>query len=143
MAVSDSVPVAKKTLGILTASGEVLRVAFEDDVAESAMRVVDWNRSHSTIIVGYIKYVRGRFLTLHEIEIQNGFHPEEMPMQVTVHSSLDGKNVDRSTVPHLAYQSGNYSHYTTRVSANNLAIQISGQFNLSSLDLKFSNHGKR
>lgn len=95
----------------------------------------------SVLFMGKYQYVRQRGLEIHEVELENvkvgaDFKIEAFP-------TLDGKNYQPSVQGFLSESSGNYRKFLfSSMVGKNISLMFTGRFNIVSLVLWFSPHGR-
>jgi hypothetical protein len=104
----------------LQRSGAVQRLAFEDSAI----------CNDSVLIFGKLQHTRGRVTTLNSVEIENGYPGE---MNLTILTSLDGKNWMPDLLPLPQIVTKNLTSYLTRVTGINHSFKITGTFNIVSM----------
>ena len=95
----------------------------------------------SIMLLGKYQYVRQRMLELHEVELENvrtgaDFRIEALP-------ALDGKNFQAPVAGYLRQDTGDYRDYMfDDCVGTNVSLLFKGKFNILSLVLWFSPHGR-
>lgn len=92
------------------------------------------------ILLGKYQYVRQRALQLDEISIENVLSPDYAV--VKLFTALDGKT-NAVSDPYVTSVSGYQMNFGCRAVGLNHSLMIRGDFNLNSIILRFSLHGKR
>lgn len=150
-------PAPKDTMLVAARDGRLYLVDFSEYPHLDDPTEIDWAKSKSKIVLGKLQYVRGRWITLEEIEFENVTQPyltqDNCPQcqipdglqnsQVTVFGSDDGKNITSTSHPYTLNQDGRYMHTGCRVTAKNFQVQLTGIYNINTITLTFHNHGKR
>lgn len=95
----------------------------------------------SVLFMGKYQYVRQRGLELHELELEN--IKTGADFRVQAFPTLDGKNYLPSVDGYLTESSGNYRKYLfSSMVGKNISLLFTGRFNIISLVLWFSPHGR-
>jgi hypothetical protein len=100
------------------------------------------------LVLGKFQYVRDRFITLQELDIecpQDSTLLETQNFSVVVLPTLNGKNFEAAQIPtvNAARTSKDLKAYNSRITGQNLAIAIKGCFDISSLQMRLTMEGKR
>ena len=123
------IEIPKQSIGFLQANG--------------AIKILDFGAYSSTslgvIALGKYQYVRARLMQLDTISIENVY--DQNTFSLTVLTALDGKNT-ATTTPYKLTSAGTLAVYGTRAIGINHSFIIKGNFQLSTLVLKFSLGGK-
>ena len=124
------VEIPKQSISFLQADGTVLVVDYDPYIANT----------QGLILLGKYQYVRGRLLTLEEIDVENVMRWSNF--KCVLFSALDGKNMTNKTLAPVdnASQLGTFN---TRTTALNHSIMFQGGFNVESIVLTFHVNGKR
>lgn len=144
-----AVPTPKNTLIVAQQDGRLYSVDFSDQPQLEDPGTINWDLSVSKLILGKVQQTRTRFLTLEELEFENVVETAEVPsgyvddMQITIFSSLDGKNVSATSLPTTATPAGGYVKANCRITAKNFSIQLRGTYNINTIILTYHNSGKR
>ncbi len=96
--------------------------------------------ANGVVLLGKYQYIRQRFTTLQSVELENV--PEEGEFSVTDMYSLDGKNL----IPKAGYllnSSGLFRKYLFHATGLNHSLLLKGAFNLCSLVISTTVHGRR
>jgi hypothetical protein len=95
----------------------------------------------SVMFLGKYQYVRQRGLELHEVELENVKLGADFKLQAF--PTLDGKNYTNSVEGFLAESEGNYRKFLfASMVGKNISLLFTGRFNIISLVLWFSTHGR-
>lgn len=95
----------------------------------------------SVLFMGKYQYVRQRGLELHSVELENVKIGADF--QLKGFPTLDGKNYLPEQVGYLAEASGNYRNFLfSSLVGKNISLLFTGRFNIISLCLWFSPHGR-
>lgn len=113
--------------------------------SDGTIRVVNFNTNKeaedTVILMGKFQYVRQRMLELHEVELENIKTGADFGLKVL--PSLDGKNFLNAQEGYLLEQANNYRKFVFDESVGtNLTLLITGRFNLNTVLLWFSPHGR-
>lgn len=144
-----AVPLPKNTMVVAREDGRLYVVDFTEYPQLDDPGAVDWDVSVAKLILGKIQHTRSRYLTMEEIILENVIHTGQAPtgtsadLEVTLFSSLDGKNISETSKPYVAENDGQYIKLTTRKTAQNFSIQIRGAYSLNTIALTFHNAGRR
>jgi hypothetical protein len=125
---SSSSASAKKTLGVITADGDIYVCDFDNPTAAS----------DSIIVLGKFQLSRSRMTTLDTITLENVSNDCAVKLVTT----LDGKP-SLITTPALTSTVGRTKEYKSRVTGLNHSIAVSGTFQLSSYELELHVNGRR
>lgn len=104
----------------LQRSGAIQRLALEDSAI----------CNDSVLIFGKLQHTRGRVTTLDSFEIENGYPGE---MNLTVLTSLDGKNWLPDLLPLPQIITKNLTRWLLRTTGVNHSFKITGTFNIVSM----------
>ena len=136
-----SVPLPKNTMIVARQDGRLYIVDFTLNPFIEGSSDVDWSISGAKIILGKIQHTRVRYLSMDEVVLENVIPSDNF--NVTLFSSLDGKNISNSTVLVPAESDGQYVKFNARKTAQNFSVQVSGVYNLNTLAVTFHNAGRR
>ena len=119
-------------------------MAFLD--SDGTIRVVNFNTDKlapdSVMLMGKFQYVRQLMLELHSVELENIKTGSDFGLKAL--PSLDGKNFRDVRDSYLLEQANNFRHYTfDGVVGTNVTLLITGRFNLNTVQLWFTPHGRR
>lgn len=122
---------AKNTLGLVTLTGEVVVCNFDDN-AEA---------DDSVIILGKFQLTRTRLITLDSVSLES--IDEDATVDVTVLSTLDGKNPLTPVRLTARNTNGKYRQYMARITGLNHSLVVKGKFFLNSFELAMHINGRR
>ena len=112
--------------------------------ADGTLKVVDFSAyssgSYGVVALGKYQFVRQRMMQLDTIAIENIF--DQSTLSCRILSAVDGKNATAS-VPTTLISSGRLRTFGSRAEGINHSIVLKGNYQLESLVLQFSLHGKR
>lgn len=101
----------------------------------------------NVIIFGKFQYVRSRRIELHEVVVENTQHPGigTGDLQCKILTSSNGSVFDGAVDPVLTSTStaDPYREFTCRAEGKNVAVAITGSFDLTTLELVFTPGGGR
>lgn len=94
-------------------------------------------------LFGKFQYVRGRWITLEELELESTPVSGTRPTALIL-SSFDGKNLLPATslIPVTEKSIGNLMWFPAHITAQNFCVLLKGAFDLCTLAMKFVPHGK-
>lgn len=124
-------------------TGDVKRLSFD---------LTDSNTTFSSVLIlGKFQYVRSRFITLEEIELESEQDSTLMqpnssaPTNFTLAclATLDGKNFQPYYSPTLVNSSGTLRAYKCHKTGMNHSLVLKGAFDINTVQLKFTPNGKR
>lgn len=119
------------SLAFLQSNGDVRAVNFNFNAPAS----------DSILFMGKYQYVRQRGLEIHQVELENVKVGADFVLRAF--PTLDGKNYLPSKVGYLAEASGNYRKFLfSDLVGKNISLLFTGRFNIVSLVLWFSPHGR-
>lgn len=116
----------KETVAFVQSDGTVYTVNF-DNVHTGDTGVA---------ITGKYQFVRERFITLQEIELEN--IEQNYNFIIKQLSSVNGKTISSVTTPFLSENSEEYRKYNASIEAKNHSLAYIGTFNLGYFGLKFT-----
>lgn len=108
---------ANHTFAFLQVDGTVVAVDFEDRATAN----------DSVLIFGRLQHTRGKVLTLHSMEIENG-RPSDMVLSIL--TSLDGKNWLPDKLPLPQIQTKNLTKWLVRTTGINHCFKLTGSFDV-------------
>lgn len=121
--------VSKESIAFLLADGSV-----------QTLEVSTTSESLGVVMLGKLQYSRSRLITLQGAEIEN--IDTDAELAVYNRAAIDGKNPVTST-GYLAYSASKIRNYSFRATAINHSLLFIGKFNLVSVLVHYSIHGRR
>lgn len=142
-------PLPKNTVVVARADGRLYTVDFTENPQLDDASAIDWGISVSKLIVGKIQQTRTRLLTLEEISVENITHTlQPLPGNIAdtviaVSGALDGKNESFTKLPTVSIDEGGLVEAKCRVTATNFAIQLTGTYNINTIQVTVHQNGRR
>ena len=121
--------ISKESIAFLLPTGEVKVLNFSSDAVSTGVA-----------ILGKLQFVRTRFINLLGIEVEN--IQTGAALSVSTQASLSGKGYT-SVAGTLASSEENLRDYNFRSQAKNHSLVFIGQFNLTTVQVKYSTAGRR
>jgi hypothetical protein len=122
---------ARKTLGLVSTSGEVVICNFEFETKSN----------DSVLVLGKFQILRSRLCTLQKVELES--IEEEAEFSVVSITTLDGKTTIVSRELSLLNKAPEIREYASRVTGINHSLILKGNFNLNSFEITLTLNGRR
>ncbi len=128
--VGDQTEIAKESIALVSATGEVSVVDFSAQAESSGI-----------LILGKLQFVRSRLITLLGADVENV--DTSATMELHTQASLKGKSADRTVKGGVISSTENLRQFSFRETALNHSLIFKGKYNLTTAQIVYTIAGRR